>query len=118
MSACTPTATISVKEAVLAPKPIVLMPLLQRGGLSFTSARDQRSHVLTMYAQNAIRSAQTTILPRISPMMSRIRDCNRSRTQRLWRMGWLATRYARAHQLEQNSGGVTSPFYPQSGCDC
>ena len=52
------TATISVKEAVLAPKPIVAMRLLHRGGLSFTSARDQRSHVLTMCTQNAIRSPQ------------------------------------------------------------
>ena len=76
MSACTPSATISVKEAVLAPKPIVAMPLRHRGGLSLTAARDQCSQVLTMYTQNAMRSPQTTIPPRILAVMFRISDCN------------------------------------------
>src|SRR6266849_1917967 len=77
MSACIPSATISVKEAVLAPKPMVVTPLLHRGGLSFTSARDHRSHVLTTYTQNAISGTQTTIPLRIAAMASFIRDCNR-----------------------------------------
>jgi hypothetical protein len=76
MIACTPSTTIRVKETVLAPKPTAAMPLLQRGGLSLASERDQRSHVLTMYTQNAISGPQTTIPPRMAAMRSFIRNCN------------------------------------------
>ncbi|HWZ81073.1 MAG TPA: hypothetical protein VNW47_00530 [Terriglobales bacterium] len=57
---------------MLAPKPIVAIPLRHRGGLSFTAARDQRSQVLAMYTQNAIKRAQTMISPRRLVVMSRI----------------------------------------------
>jgi hypothetical protein len=76
MIACTPSTTIRVKEAVLAPKPTVAMPLLHRGGLSLASERDHRNHVLTMYTQNAISGPQTTIPPRIAAMRSFIKNCN------------------------------------------
>src|SRR5215470_19883623 len=63
MRACTPSATINVNEAVLAPKPTIAVTLLHRGGLSLSSARDQRSHVLAVYTETAIKSPQTTIAP-------------------------------------------------------